>query len=66
MSLMIIYVFLVVKHLFMCPKDERSKLDMKTKQCIFIGYGQDEHGYKLYDPVNKKLVRSRDVVFLED
>jgi len=39
------------------PKDERSKLDMKTKQCIFIGYGQDEHGYRLYDPINKKLVR---------
>ena len=27
------------------PKDERSKLDVKTKQCIFIGYGQDEFGY---------------------
>ncbi|RDX96554.1 hypothetical protein CR513_20771, partial [Mucuna pruriens] len=23
------------------PKDERSKLDMKTRQCIFIGYGHD-------------------------
>lgn len=21
------------------PKDERSKLDVKLKQCIFIGYG---------------------------
>jgi len=47
------------------PNDERFKLDMKTKQCIFIGYGQDKHGYKLYDPVNKKLMRSRDVIFLE-
>ncbi|GKV41223.1 hypothetical protein SLEP1_g48789 [Rubroshorea leprosula] len=48
------------------PKDERSKLDAKTKQYIFIGYGQDEFGYWLYDPVEKKLVRSRDVVFFED
>ncbi|RDX71323.1 hypothetical protein CR513_49344, partial [Mucuna pruriens] len=24
-------------------KDERSKLDMKTRQCIFTGYGQDEY-----------------------
>lgn len=48
------------------PKDERSKLDAKTKQCIFLGYGQDEFGYRLYDPVEKKLVRSRDVVFCED
>ncbi|RDX71393.1 hypothetical protein CR513_49270, partial [Mucuna pruriens] len=28
------------------PKDERSKLDMKTRQCIFIGYGHDEYGYR--------------------
>ncbi|RDX68336.1 hypothetical protein CR513_52691, partial [Mucuna pruriens] len=39
-------------------KDEKSKLDMKTKQCIFIGYGQDEYGNKLYDLVEKKLFRS--------
>jgi transposase InsO family protein len=48
------------------PKDERSKLDVKTRQCIFLGYGLDEFGYRLYDPVEKKLVRSRDVVFMED
>ncbi|VFQ98154.1 unnamed protein product [Cuscuta campestris] len=46
------------------PKDERSKLDVKTRQCIFVGYGHDEFGYRLYDP--KKLVRSRDVIFMED
>ncbi|GKU95372.1 hypothetical protein SLEP1_g8739 [Rubroshorea leprosula] len=28
-------------------KDERSKLDAKTRQCIFIGYGQDEFCYRL-------------------
>ena len=33
------------------PKDERSKLDVKTRQCVFIGYGQDEFGYRFYDPV---------------
>ena len=47
------------------PKDERSKLDVKTKQCIFIGYGQDVFGYLFYDPIDKKLIRSRDVVFFE-
>ena len=47
-------------------KDERSKLDVKSKQCIFIGYGQDEFGYCFYDPIDKKLIRSRDVVFFED
>ncbi|RDY02835.1 hypothetical protein CR513_13654, partial [Mucuna pruriens] len=37
-------------------KDKRSKLDMKTRYCIFIGYGLDEYGYMMYDPVEKKLV----------
>ena len=48
------------------PKDERSKLDAKTRQCIFIGYGLDEFGYRLYDPIEKKLVRSRDIIFMEN
>ncbi|RVW83457.1 Retrovirus-related Pol polyprotein from transposon TNT 1-94 [Vitis vinifera] len=38
------------------PKDERSKLDAKTRPCVFIGYGQDELGYRFYDSVQKKLV----------
>jgi len=33
------------------PKDERSKLDKKTRKYIFIGYGEDEFGYRFYDPV---------------
>ena len=33
------------------PKDERLKLDMKTRPCGFIGYGLDEFGYRFYDLV---------------
>ena len=29
------------------PKDERSKLDVKAKPCIFSGYGHEEFGYRL-------------------
>lgn len=47
------------------PKDERSKLNDKVKQCIFIGY-HHELGYRLWDLVNKKIVKSRDVLFHED
>ncbi|RDY13360.1 putative protein, chloroplastic, partial [Mucuna pruriens] len=39
---------------------------MKTRQCIFIGYGNDEYGYRMYDLVEKKLVKSHDVQFMED
>ena len=48
------------------PKKERSRLDVKAKPCIFLGYGHEEFRYKLLDPMNKKLIRSRDMVFLED
>ena len=48
------------------PRDERSKLDSKTKQCIFLGYSNEEFGYKLWDLTAKKIIRSRDVVFFED
>ena len=48
------------------PRDEQSKLDSKTKQCIFLGYSNEEFGYRLWDPTTKKIIRSRDVVFFED
>ncbi|KAF2318201.1 hypothetical protein GH714_002832 [Hevea brasiliensis] len=48
------------------PKDERSKLYSKKWQSIFLAYAQDEFRYRLYDPIEKKLVKSRDVVFFED
>jgi hypothetical protein len=40
------------------PQDERSKLDSKTRQCIFLGYGGDQFGYKLFYPIARKVVRS--------
>ena len=48
------------------PRDERSKLDNKTKQCIFLGYSNEEFGYRLWDPTTKQIIKSRDVIFFED
>ena len=48
------------------PKDERLKLDVKAKPCIFLGYGHEEFRYMLWDPLSMKIVKSRDVVFLEN
>ena len=47
-------------------KDQRSKLDNKSKPCIFLGYLEDEFGYRLWGLLDKKVVRSWDIVFLED
>jgi len=45
------------------PQDERAKLDAKTKECIYL---RSPIGYRLWDPINKKVVLSRDVVFFKD
>jgi hypothetical protein len=42
-------------------KDERSKFDNKTNEYIFLGYENGEFGYRLWDLIEKKLVKSRDV-----
>ena len=41
-------------------------MDAKSGKCTFIGYGENELGYRFYDHVEKKLVRSCDVKFMED
>ena len=46
-------------------KDERKKLDVKTRKCIFLGYGTETKGYRLYDPKRARVFYSRDVVFNE-
>ena len=46
-------------------KDERKKLDSKARKCIFLGYGTETKGYRLYDPKREKVFFSRDVVFNE-
>ena len=30
-------------------KDDRQKLDSKAIKCIFLGYGTETNGYRLYD-----------------
>ena len=47
------------------PKDERKKFDTKARKCILLGYGNTTKGYRLYDPIDKKVIYSRDVKFNE-
>jgi transposase InsO family protein len=63
-----------VKHLrvFGClafvhvPAEKRLKLDLKSKACIFLGYSLTTKAYRLYDPVDGRLIVSRDVIFREN
>ena len=47
------------------PKDEREKLDAKSRKCILVGYGEVTKGYRLFDPERGKVFLSRDIVFNE-
>ena len=46
-------------------KDERQKLDTKSRKCVLLGYGTERKGYPLYDPSRERVYYSRDVVFHE-
>ena len=47
------------------PNEQRSKLDDKATLCIFIGYGDEEFDYTLWDSEKQKIDKSRDVVLHE-
>lgn len=48
------------------PDQKRSKLDDKSKKCVLLGVSDESKAYKLYDPVSKKIIISKDVIFEED
>jgi len=54
-----------VHGLYALQKEQRSKLDSKATPWVFVGYGDDEFGYRLGDTEKRKMVRSKDVVFHE-
>lgn len=47
------------------PKQKRTKLDSKSTECFLLGYTDNSKTYRLYNPETKKIVISRDVVFIE-
>lgn len=47
------------------PNQKRTKLEMKSTKCIFIGFPENTKAYKLYNTSTKKVIISRDVVFFE-
>ena len=48
------------------PDCQRKKLDNKSVKCILLGTSEESKAYRLYDPVNKKVVISRDIVCMEN
>jgi hypothetical protein len=48
------------------PEEMRRNLDDRSEKCIFVGYSEQSKAYRLYNPITKKLIVSRDVKFQED
>lgn len=43
-----------------------SKLDSKSKKCVFLGVSDESKAYRLYDPTTKQVIICKDVVFEEE
>ncbi|KAM7488108.1 hypothetical protein LguiB_025592 [Lonicera macranthoides] len=48
------------------PDSKRTKLDDKSLSCVLLGVSEESKAYRLYDPVSRKIIVSRDVIFEED
>lgn len=47
------------------PKQQRQKLDAKSKQCTFVGYDENVKGYRVLN-ANNRVEIARDVRFVSD
>jgi len=50
----------------MYNSQERTKLDPRSRKCIFLGYADVIKWYYLWDPTARKVIIGRDVVFAEN
>ena len=58
-------VFGCVSHVHV-PDAKRKKLEDKSFSCVLLGVSEESKAYRLYDPISKRIVVSRDVKFEED
>nr|GEZ17916.1 Gag-Pol polyprotein [Tanacetum cinerariifolium] len=50
----------------MYSSQETTKLDPKSKKCLFLGYADEVKGYCLWDHTAHKVVMNRDVVIIKE
>ena len=47
------------------PMHKKNKWSTKALKCIFLGYSNTQKGYKVYHPITRKYMVSKDVIFDE-
>ncbi|KAF3653575.1 putative receptor-like cytosolic serine/threonine-protein kinase RBK1-like [Capsicum annuum] len=47
------------------PRNNRTKLDLKARKCVFVGYDSYRKGCRCMDPKTNRFTISRDMVFDE-
>nr|GEV87406.1 NB-ARC domains-containing protein [Tanacetum cinerariifolium] len=60
-----LWVFGSIAYVYV-PSQMRLKLDDRSEKHVFVGYDKQSKGFKLYNPVTRKVVVSRDVEFDEE
>jgi hypothetical protein len=58
-------VFSCIGHVHI-PDVKRIKLDSRSSKCVLLGVSEETKGYKMYNPITKKVMISRDVIFEEN
>jgi len=58
-------VFGCVAHVHI-PDAKRKKLDAKSFPCVMLGISDESKAYRLFDPITKRIVVSKDVIFEEN
>ena len=60
--------FRVFRCIDMCTSSTKisRNLMIKSLQCVFLGLSRESKSYRMYDPMSKRVIISRDVVFEED
>lgn len=53
--------FFVLEVFLHIDKENRKKLDAKSKRCTFISYGYGDFRFHIWDLENSKIIRSRDI-----
>ncbi len=48
-----------------CPDEKRTKFESKSMSCVFLGYYEGTKAYRLQCVKTKRIIKSRDVVFIE-